>query len=506
MTKSPTTLAVVAGLLLAGPVLAVEIAVGTKAFTESVILGEMLAALARDTGAKVELRAELGGTQIVWQALKSGEIDAYVDYTGTVAYELLPGRGISSHDEEGLRKALAEQGIVMGRPLGFANSYGLAMKESTAADLRIEKISDLKKHPALKIGLSDEFVKRNDGWDGLQAKYNLPHARPRGLDHSLAYRALADGTSHVADVYTTDGEIKQLGLRVLVDDKFYFPAYNAVVLYRADLETRAPGVVAALRRLEGKVATAAMSGLNAAVQTDKRPEGEVGVTFVNETLGLSLPVPQAGTSRWGRFWADFLQNTYEHLFLVIVSLTAAVLVSIPLGVVAYKVPSVGAVVLGVVSVVQTLPALALLVFLLPLFSLGAGTAIAALFLYSLLPIVRNTYTGLKTIPPGLKESAEVLGLPWYARLWRVELPLASPSILAGIKIAAVVNVGTATIGALIGAGGYGQPILTGIRLYDVGLILQGAVPAAVLALLTQAFFGLLENVLVPKGLRLEMAR
>ena len=155
------------------------------------------------------------------------------------------------------------------------------------------------------------------------------------------------------------------------------------------------------------------------------------------------------------------------------------------------------------GVIQTIPSLALLVFMIPLFGLGARPAIMALFLYSLLPIVRNTYTGLHDIPTGIRESAAALGLPSGATLRLVDLPMASRAILAGIKISAVINVGTATLGALIGAVCYGQPILTGIRLNDTGLILQGAVPAAVLALMVQGLFDLVERVLVPKGLRLK---
>jgi hypothetical protein len=143
--------------------------------------------------------------------------------------------------------------------------------------------------------------------------------------------------------------------------------------------------------------------------------------------------------------------------------------------------------------------MAVLVFTIPLLGLGAAPAIFALFLYSLLPIVRNTYQGLHDIPGNLRESAIVLGLTRWARLKLVELPLASTSILAGIKTAAVINVGTATIGALVGAGGYGQPILTGIRLGDFSLVLQGAIPAALLAVVVQSGFGLGERWFVPAG-------
>lgn len=140
--------------------------------------------------------------------------------------------------------------------------------------------------------------------------------------------------------------------------------------------------------------------------------------------------------------------------------------------------------------------------MIPLLGIGAPPAIVALFLYSLLPIVRNTHQGFTSIAPTLIESADALGLPRGARLWRVELPLASQSILAGIKTSAVINVGTATLGALIGAGGYGQPILTGIRLDDVSLIMDGAVPSAVLAVAVQGLFELSERLFVPRGLRL----
>jgi osmoprotectant transport system permease protein len=153
--------------------------------------------------------------------------------------------------------------------------------------------------------------------------------------------------------------------------------------------------------------------------------------------------------------------------------------------------------------VQTIPSLALLALLVPVpfFGISPRTAIAALFLYGLLPIVRNTHAGLVGIAEPLEISARALGLPPNARLRLVELPLALPYIVAGIKTSAVIAVGTATVGALVGAGGFGQPILTGIRLNDFGLILQGAVPAAVMAVGLEALLGAVEKRVVPRGLR-----
>ncbi len=209
----------------------------------------------------------------------------------------------------------------------------------------------------------------------------------------------------------------------------------------------------------------------------------------------------SSSAQWNRVLQRLGKTTYEHLFLVGVSLSLAILVAIPLGIASSRNEVLGQTLLGVVSVIQTLPSMALLVFMIPIFGLGSIPAIAALFFYSLLPIVRNTYAGIQQIPTATRESAEVLGLDEKSKLWLVELPLALPSILSGIKTAAVINVGTATIGALIGAGGYGAPILTGIRLSSVSLILQGAIPAAVMAVAVQFGFGMLERSLVSPGLR-----
>jgi osmoprotectant transport system permease protein len=318
----------------------------------------------------------------------------------------------------------------------------------------------------------------------------------RGLDHDLAYRSIAAGTLHVTDLYATDAEIAYYGLRALRDDLRYFPVYHAVILYRAGLEQRAPEVVAQLRRLEGRIDETAMIALNARVKLEGDPESAVAADFLEDALGLE-------TERVTRTaWQRFRRHTQEHLVLVAISLASAILVAIPLGIAAARRPRLGQLILGVTSVIQTIPSLALFVFMIPLLGIGGPPAVVALFLYSLLPIVRNTHAGLHGIPRDIRESAEALGLPRGARLRLIELPLAARSILAGIKTSAVINVGTATLAALIGAGGYGQPILTGIRLDDTALILQGAVPAALLALLVQGLFELLERGLLPRGLRL----
>lgn len=475
-----------------------RIQIGSKQFTESVILGEVMHQLGETTKHEVAHKRDLGGTEVLWQALLKGEIDAYPEYTGTITQQILDGSSIEDFDE--MRQRLAANGIRTTKPLGFNNTYALGVPRQRASELGLRKISDLKRHPDLKFGFSFEFLERQDGWPGLQETYGLPHADVHGMDHTLAYEGIRRGAIDVMDLYSTDAEIQAYDLVTLEDDRGYFPGYEAVILYRDDLQVRAPELVSKFEMLEGRIDNGIMAKLNAAARIDKQPEQHVATGFLNEMFDLGLAVDDS-TSNWQRRLVRLGVNTREHLLLVVVSLIAAVLVAIPLGVLAYRVEWLQRAILSVVGIIQTMPSLALLVFMIPLFGLGALPAIVALFLYSLLPIVRNTLTGLSQMDPSLKESASVLGLSSWQRLWLVELPMASPSILAGIKTAAVINVGTATLGALINAGGYGQPILTGLRLGDTSLLLQGAIPAAVLALLVQWGFDLLERYLVPAGIQ-----
>jgi osmoprotectant transport system permease protein len=485
------------GMLIAGASAVAEegrpIEVGSKGFTESVILADVATQCIQRTGTAAEHRRQLGGTRVLWNALLRGELDVYPEYTGTIAQEILADRHLRDIDQ--IRAALARQGIAMTQSLGFNDTYAIGMRAERAANLGITRISDLKQHPELHFGFSSEFMDRKDGWPGLRDSYQLPQRAVSGMDHDLAYRALQSGDIDAVDLYSTDAEIRYYHLRVLEDDRHYFPDYQAVYLYRADLAQRAPQVLAALQRLEGRIDQGTMVELNSRVKLEHVAENRVAADFLAQTLAMATTVT---TQTW---IGEVARRTKEHLVLVSISLLAAIMLAVPLGVIAGKCARVGQVILAVVAAIYTIPSLALLVFMIPLLGIGARPAIVALFLYSLLPIVRNTHEGLRDIPQPIRESAEALGLPAWARLLWIELPMASGSILAGIKTAAVINVGTATLGALIGAGGYGQPILTGIRLDNLGLILQGAVPAAVLALAVQGVFELAEYIVLPRGLR-----
>src|SRR5438034_76242 len=470
---------------------AADVVIGSKKFTESYVLGEIAKRTLTDAGIPAEHRQGMGGTIILWEALRGGQIDAYPEYSGTIATEILKSDSTLSLDQ--IRNSLEKVSVGMTAPLGFNNTYALVLRRSEAQRLGIRTISDLQRYPELKFGLTHEFLERQDGWRPLRQRYGLPQQNIIGIDHALGYSALANGSISVKDAYSTDAKIEQNDLVVLEDDFQFFPKYEAVFLFRLSMPMNG---IAALRRLERTLDEKRMVRLNAEAERTK-----------NYTRGADLYFERGAGSASGAgesFPQKLARWTLRHLQLAGFSLLLSVIFGIPLGIIASRGRAIGQGILGFASVVQTIPALALLALLVPLpfFGISVRTAIAALFLYGLLPIVRNTASGLQDIPRSLRESAIALGLSPIVRLWEIYLPMASRSILSGIKTSAVINVGTATLAALIGAGGLGEPILSGLNLNDHVTILQGAIPAAVLALLVQWFFDLLDRVLIPKGLRI----
>lgn len=462
--------------------------IGSKRFTESYILGEVLRQAVEDR-TPVQYRPGLGNTGIVFAALRAGSIDLYPEYTGTISKEILKVDGNPNLAD--LNRALGALGMGVAVRLGFNNTYALAMREERAQALGIRTLSDLAQRPGLKLGLSQEFMGRSDGWPGLRAAYGLPYPTSSGLDHGLAYEAIAAGRIDVIDVYSTDAKIERYALRVLDDDRKFFPRYDAVLLYRLDVPQRFPEAWAALRSLEGKIDERRMMRMNAAAELE-------GKSFAQAAALLeATAAPQHAAPRNfldALFGPDFWRLTGEHLVLVFVSLAASIAVGVPLGIAAAKFPRAAQLILGTVGVIQTIPSLALLAFLIALVgTIGTLPALVALFLYALLPIVRNTCTGLTGIPRGVRQAAMALGLSTPDRMRLIEVPLALPSILAGINTSAVINVGTATIAAFIGAGGYGERIASGLALNDNTTLLAGAIPAAALALLIQGAFLLFER-------------
>ncbi len=500
-------LVVVAGTLFAraaGADPSPRLRIGSKRFTESYILAEIALEVARAAGeADVSHEQGLGGTAVVFRALEEGSIDIYPEYTGTLAEAVLhtPGRG----DLASLRGALGPRGIEITDPLGFDNTYALAISPTAAAGRHLTTLSDLAGAPELRFGFSPEFLGRSDGFPALAARYGISTSHVEAMDHGLAYDALARGSIDVADAYSTDAKIARYGLKVLEDDKRFFPSYEAVFLYRADAGRRAPRTIESIRRLAGTIDGGSIAALNADAELDGRTFPSIAKEFVRSRAGAAVAPPERRQRLFPGILTVVRTEGPTHIMLVALSSLLATVVGVPLGIVARRAPRTGRLVLGATSILQTIPALALLCFFIPLLGTGVRPALLALFFYGLLPIVRNTVAGLDGIAPALRESAAALGLGPRTELLRLELPLASRMILAGIRTSTVIAVGNATLAAFIGAGGFGAPITTGLNLDDTNLILEGAIPAALLALAVEGLFAILDRTLIPRGLRLRPA-
>lgn len=470
-----------------------ELRFGSKRFTESYILAEIAAQTVRNsTPISVTHKAGLGNTAILFAALKSGAIDAYPDYTGTVALELLGLDRVPPLPE--LNQYLAQHGLAVGVAFGFSNAYALAMRRAETGAEYPTTISALAAAGHIRPGFSPEFIARKDGWPGLRQRYGLQHLQPRTLDHGLAYGALSGKQVDLIDVYTTDPKILRDRLVLLKDDRAYFPPYAAVLVYRQGLTQQHPAAWAALQALEGRISTERMRSMNAAAELNGRSFSTVATEWL-------LGHQPAKVTRTGLgvliFADDFFRLTAEHLLLVMFSLILGIALAVPLGILVHFKPRCYRWVMGGAGVLQTIPSLALLSFLIAAFErIGTVPAVIALFLYSLLPILNATETAFSGIGKGLRDAAHALGMTLRQRLLSIDIPLALPGIFSGIRTAAVINVGTATIAALVGAGGYGDRIVAGLAVNDFQRMLAGAIPAAVLAIVIELSFRMIERRLV----------
>lgn len=477
-------------LFIANILAAQNIRVGAKHFNEGYILSEIISQLLESEGYKVERNYNLGGTLVCFEALRNNEIDVYPEYSGTLSAEVLRQNTLTYPDINAALKR--EYQMEISEPYGFNNTYALVLKEDLGKAKNIKNLSDMKDHPELRLGLSYEFLKRQDGWDNLAGIYSLPQ-RPVGLEHGLAYQALDEGKIDVTDAYSTDGEITKYKLSVLIDNQGFFPLYEATSLFRQNIPEKVKQI---LSRLNRKIDEKEMQSMNAEVLYKTKTFEQVASTFLLRE-GLVNTTVRKNTSTF----IDILSKTGTHLRLTFVALLLAVLSAIPLGVFLYWSPGLSRSILYFTGLLQTIPSIALLAIMIPLFGIGTLPAIVALFLYAILPILRNTLTGLQSVDPLLKKVADGIGMTRYQKLKLVEFPLALPSIMAGVRTAAVINVGTATLAAFIGAGGLGEFIVTGLALNNTELILRGAIPAALLALLVEFGFTFLEKWWVPKHLR-----
>lgn len=468
-------------ILLGASLGAQDVAIGSKLFSESRLLGEIMAqAIESQTELTVERRFGLGGSLIAFEALKSGSIDIYPEYTGTISEAILKESGDDYENE------LNDLGLIAGESFGFNNSYILITTETAG----LSAISDLKNRGDLRFGFSNEFVKRGDGFGALNQAYGLNLPEPRGMNHGLAYRALAEGQIDVTDAYSTDGKLQEFGFQHLEDDQNFFPEYLAIPLIRNKLAQEHPEILGILSQI--KIDGSKMRELNYLVEVMGSPIEKVAYDFLLEEGMVSKGSKPS-------FRHPIISQTIEHLQLTLLATLIAILIAVPMGIYISFKPRFASAVLASTGVIQTVPSLALLGFMIPLFGIGFTPAIIALLLYALLPIVRNTYTGLQSTDPILIEAGRALGMTNWQILRMVRLPLAASFIMAGIRTALTINIGTATLAAFIGAGGLGESIITGINLNDNSIILQGAIPAALLALLADWGMAALAKKLEPRG-------
>lgn len=504
---------VLAFLAVPGALAAESLVVGSKNFAESRLLAEIFAqVIEAHTEIGVERRLGLAGTQVCFAALVSGDIDLYPEYTGTGLASILGREPITDprRTRAIVRREFARRwNLVWLAPLGFENSYELAVPRPLADRLGVTSLSDLVPHAArLRAGLGYEFVERPDGLPGLAATYGLEFAEVRRMQQTLKYQAVTDGRIDVLDVYTTDGRLVSHDLVVLEDDRAFFPPYEAAPLAHSRLLESFPRAAAVLGLLGGSLDAATMRRLNHRLQEGGESERRVAADALRE-LGLAgggdpdeeQPVGHRGLASY--LLANrtaLLGYTLEHLVLCTLALGAGIGTALPLGLWLERRRGWAERTIRSVGLLQTVPSIALLAFMIPLLGVGTVPAITALWLYSLFPILRNTYSGVRDADPEAVDAATALGMTERQVLVQVRLPLAAPVILAGIRTAAVITVGTATLAAFIGAGGLGEPIVTGLQLADTRMILAGAIPAALLAVLVDLTLATVEAAVRPRGL------
>lgn len=470
-----------------------EVTVGSKNFTESYILAQLLVETLQEQNYDVSVKLGMGGTGFVLESLRGKAIDLYPEYTGTILQAILQ-RDEKEMSVKQINELLRPMGLVIGSPLGFNNTYAMIVRKELAEKYNLKKVSDLKPLMGELVGgFSHEFLERGDGFYQLKAAYGLRDLKSlKAMDHSLAYEALANRSIDLTDAYTTDGKLEKFDFVLLEDDLGFFPRYEAVWMSRLDFVKEHPKIWELVNQWQGKLDEKLMIRLNADLE-EKRATRETVLQKNHVTQPKSSPLLS------GRF-KRIKNYGIEHTYLVFVSVVLAILIGFPLAYGATENSTLKHIVMFLSSGFQTIPSLALLCFMIPFFGVGFLPSIIALVLYALLPIVVNSYTGLSLVDRTLMDMAKQLGMNRWQALWHVQVPISLPYVLAGVKTSSITAIGTATLAALIGAGGYGTPILAGLALNDYTTILEGAIPVCLMAFLAQVIFQLLEKKLVSPGL------
>lgn len=487
--------------------------IGSKKFSESIILGEIVAILLEEKFNHPTIRKlGLGGTQVALNALKNEDIHVYPDYTGTGYVMILKMDG--ERDPKIIHQIVGQEfknrwGIIWSEPIGFNNTYALAVRKDDKRFKNFKNISSLSKNvDSFRYVAPHEFMERKDGHFRFAQTYalNFKEKNIISMEAGLMYSAIKNKQTDMIIAYSTDGRIKAYNLRLIEDDQKFFPPYHVALLAKNKTLKQFPELRIIFNLVKGLITEKEMINMNDQVDRLKGDPNEVARNFLISKSLIKGVQQQIKTDHNFFSYAiskrDYLLKLLvEHLLISFGALFFALIVSLPTGILLTRYQSLGKIIFPFINTIQTIPSLALLGFLVPIIGIGLTPALLALFLYSLLPLIRNTYAGILGVEKTYLEASRGIGLTNRQILLKVEIPLAMPIIIAGLRTASVIVIGTATLAALIGAGGFGDPIFRGVATLNSNLILLGAVPSALLAIGVDKLIGISEKFLISDGIK-----
>lgn len=482
-----------------------NIRVASRDFPESILLAEILSsAIEKYSDYEVDRKFNLGGVKICFSAIENNELDIYQDYSGSLINNIL---GRKSKDEYILdflkTKIYLDYGLKLSDELGFNNNFVLVANKSWAEKHKLKNISDLalklKNDPEFnpRVAFRADFIHRSDGYKSIKETYGIDFENLNVMEYNIAYANLKSNRLDLIDSFSTDPRLMDKDLVLISDDRSAFLKYDALYVYRSEILETYPELIKIFSKLESSLSDKTILDLNLQIASGKSYQ-EVANSFLDKIdlnskpLKLSSrPIPK---SLLKENIEMFTKAFYEHLLLSYGSFFLAAVFGIIIGVLISYDLKISKFVLALISSLQTIPSLALLALLIPVFGLGYKSALGALLVYALLPIIQNTFSGINSISSEYILLARSLALTEFQILKDIKLPMARNFILAGLKTSVVICIGTATLATFVGAGGLGDIIKAGIDLNSNYLIILGSAPAALLALFSSFVFSKLERV------------
>lgn len=479
------------------------VTIGGKVFTEQSILVDLLAQLLEDHQIAVIKKKNLGGTLVAFEALKKNDLDIYVEYSGTSYHSIFKQKDILSQEEtfNFLKKEFSKNNIYSFPSLGFSNSYALVSKINNPYN----QISDLKiDSKKYSIAFEHELLTRPDGFPEFSKTYDLEFKKVSSMNVGLMYQAVHQGQVDFGIGYTTDGRNKAFEMKIIKDDLRFFPQYFASILVHEKALKAYPELKKILSGLNNKISAEEMTEMNYLVDVKKMSPLKVTRNFLQKKKLIKSSENNLDIMSENyliKNSALLFSKLKEHLYICIYALLFTFFFGFIFGIAAYWNQRIKQFVFILVNIFQTVPSLALFGFLIPFLGIGFKPSLIALVMYALLPLVHNVYTGLSEVDKDIIQSFKAIGMNRWQILTKIQIPMALPTLSAGLRTSTVIIIGTATIAAFIGAGGLGELIFQGISSMDHRLILLGAIPAALLALIADFLIYSLCRFLTSQGIK-----